>query len=56
MKHFFSENRVAKKGVDAAIVQNTSQANVTEEEALHWLEAISVGSTDPFHDDWPHWK
>ena len=39
-----------------AIIQSSSPANGAKEEIPHWLEATSLGSTDPFHDDWPHWK
>ena len=46
----------AMSKVNSHMVYNTLPAMGTKEGALHWLEATSLGSTDPFHDDWPHWK
>ena len=49
-----SANYLAMSKVNYHMVHNLP-AMGTNEKALHWL-ATAVGCTDPFHDDWPHWK
>ena len=47
---------LAQSKVNYPMVHNTLPGMGTNEEALDWLEETAVGCTDPFHDDWPHWK
>ena len=52
----YSAYHLAMSKVNDPMVHNTLPAMGTSEKALDWLEATAVGCTDPFHDDWPHWK